>query len=843
MFRTASATRYALQVDGQELFLYAGDFPYFRLRRRQWADILAKLRAAHLNAVTISVPWSWHEPEEGRFDLNGESHPQRDLDGALSLCSEQGLHIIFRPGPYISAGWQQGSIPEWLLRSYPEVLALDAQGHRPPLEMHCPPITYLHPIYETYVAGWYQAFMPLLRRSLLTEGGTVVAVQIDDRPSYWWGLQEGDPLFVDYSPHIVGKGGKPGLYQRWLAAQYGEIGHLNECYGTHYDDWAEVQPPRRPPASISELPWFSDWRRCKMDLLNKHLEYLYDWLRAGGIDVPIAVLYPYQAPLAARRCADYFCLRSKPLLVALAADLHVTNGHPVDEPALGHAVGMAELARRWAKGMGLPPAGMETPGVLSARTPPAGVEALCVLQLGHGLNALNLSPMVGGEDPPGYGLAGGHLCDRGAPIGRLGDLRPHYDAIRRLGQFLDLHGRRLLRTEPLVEMAFGWYEPYENCGQQGDMRLLGWRDDYRDLLCNRFGLSCDGSLRRGSDLLSLMATAGLNFGMLDLERDPLQEWLRYPQLWVCGLDFMSAAVQQDLISYVKAGGHLVMLPRVPYLDDHLQPCSLLDALYPARPQAPRPGWPTGHRRMPFHRISLNDGTDLEVADYVDTFELPQDARALAWEWHSCRPSAYCRRYGQGTATLLGFTLSALHEGGIEKLRFINGLANQARVRRYATSDSLKLHVVERCTPPGSADPTGFLFVVNPWTWPVRTRITYTDPRTGEEAVLPRLLKGIEFNNQRALILCLEADIPGTNLTIAYSTSQVQGWAVDGDRVLLTLYGPPDTMGETAIRVRPPAALPAVASTGRAERASDEAGELLIVTYPHHQGTTALRLQA
>jgi beta-galactosidase len=842
MSRAASATRHAWQLDGRDSFLFAGDFSYFRLPRQQWAEALATLRAARLNAVTISAPWNWHEPEEGEFDLEGETHPQRDLYAAFALCREQDLHIIFRPGPHIGAGWRHGGIPGWLLDRHPEILALDAQGRRPPVEMCYPPITYLHPVYAAYAAGWYQALLPLLRRTLGAEKGSLIAVQIDDRPSYWWGLQEGDPLFVDYNPWIVGQDGRPGLYQQWLSAQYGDIQRLNARYQTGHGSFAEVQPPRRLPVSCRELPRFSDWRRCKIDLLNQHLEYLHDWLRDGGVDVPIVILYPYQSPLAVRRCADYFRLRGKPVLIAHGSDAHPLAEHRADELTVGQVVGTAELARRWVLHSSFAPANLETPSSISARVRTSEPEVICALQLGHGLNALSLSPMSGGESPPSYGLRS-QVYDRGAPIGPRGELRPHYNAIRRLGRFLETHGERLLRTEPLADLAFGWYEPYEDCGQHGDTRAFGWRDDYRDALSVRFGLSCDGIRGGGDGLLGLMAMSGLNYAMLDLERDPLEEWLAFPQLWVLGLDFMAAAVQRDLVSYVEAGGHLVMLPRVPYLDEHLQPCRLLEVLFPSQPLHPQVGWPTGHRRMPFHAVSLNDGHCLNVGDYVDTFALASGSEALAWEWRSCHPCAYRRKQGRGSATLLGFTMAPLAEGHLEHKRFINRLANQARVRRHATCDALTLHVVERATSTASPDGFGFLFVANPWAWPVRSRLTYTDPVTHRPAHLPRLRHGIEFSGQGALILCLEAPIPGSGLTIAYSTSQVQGWSVHDGEVTVTLYGQPDTTGETTFRLPPEAPAPSVSTAGRSERLTDDRGDLLVVTYPHHHGTTILRLHS
>jgi beta-galactosidase len=823
-------------------FLYAGDFPYFRLPRSQWAPTLVKLHAANLNTVTVTVPWSWHEPEEGEFDLRGERHGQRDLYGALELCAAEGLRVILRPGPHIGSGWRHGGVPDWLLRSRPQILALDAAGRRPSLDMCYPPITYSHPAYEANVGGWYDQLLPLLRGSQHGTPCSIVAVQIDDRPSYWWGLQGGDPLFVDYNPWIVGRPKEPGRYQRWLATRYGEIERLNERYGTRYDCFEQVPPPRRPLASLADLPWFSDWRRCKMDLLNQHLEFLYDWLRDGSVDVPIIILYPYQSPLAARRCAEYFRVRHKPVLIAAAPEARPFFDRTEEDLDLGQVVGMAEMARRWVQGTGCVPAGLETPGAHPTRSLGDDIEVRTALQLGHGMNALSFAPMVSGESPAGYGLTSSHLHDRSAPIGVRGDLRPHYTAISRLGQFLRTSGGRLLRTAPLADVAFGWYEPYENCGQQGDLRALGWRDDYRDLLCARIGLAMSGASSHGGGLLELVAMAGLNYAMLDLERDTLEEWLSYPQLWVLGLDFMSAPVQRDLVSYVEAGGHLVMLPRVPYLDEDLRPCTVLEALFPARPLAPQPGWPTGHRRMPFHAVALNDGRELGVADYVDTFDLPPRAEALAWEWQSCRPCAYCSAHGRGTATLLGFIPAPAPDGQLEHKRFLNDLANHAHVRRHAACDSLSLHVVERCTPPGSPDPAGYLFVVNPYAWPARSRLTYTDPLTGAPAFLPRTLKSVDLAGQSALILPLELSIPPLGLTIAYCTSQVQSWEVEGDELRLSLYGPSSAMGELAFRAGD--AHPAPAAAAHTQCVQHKEAGLVTYTYlHHHQGTTLLRFRA
>ena len=816
---SACAIPYAIQVHGRELFLFARAWPYYRLPRERWAGSLDALVAAGHNAVVLNVPWCWHEPEEGELDLEGETDPRRDLAAALELCAQHGVYVIARPGPRIGASELGSGIPGWLLETHPEVLALDAWGRPVGVEAGDPPVTCLHPVYQAYVAGWYQAFLPFLRQALIGERGTVVAVEIDHCPTCW-GLQEGNPLLADYNPWVVGQNGRPGLYQRWLAARYGDAEHLNRRYGTRYTALWAVEPPRRPPASYRELPWFSDWRRCKMDLRNQHLEYLYDWLRAGGIDVPIVVACPEGSPLAARHCADHFRLQGKPVLVApaggaLAPDLAEAGG------ALGQVVATAELARRWVKGTALPPAGFDAPAD-GADGDPARAEVLWALGLGHGLNVLGLAAPVDGEGPAG--LPGRDGC--GLP------------GARRLGRFLTCHGERLVRTVPLADLALGWYEPYEDCSQQGDTCAYGWRDDYRAALHEGWGLPGDGRQPGRVGLLGLMALSGLSFAMLDLERDPLEEWLQYPQLWVLGLDFMAAAVQRDLLSYVRAGGHLVMGPRVPYLDERLEPCTLLDGLFAARPIALPV--PAGEPEAMPPLVALKTGDQVHVAGQVDTFEPPPGADVLAWAWWGARPCAYHTCHGRGTATLLGFALSAEPEEADRHRRFIAYLAARAGVRRWAHSESMGLHVVERATPPGSPQPAAFLFVANPGRGAATSRLVCTHPSSGLELRLPRLLEGVEFRGPGALILALEVPIPGTGLTIAYCTSQVQGWQVEEDGLSLALYGQPHTMGELALRC-PPGREPR--GPEHWQRLQQGADEVWVLLYEHQEGETILHVHA
>jgi beta-galactosidase len=50
-----------------------------------------------------------------------------------------------------------------------------------------------------------------------------------------------------------------------------------------------------------------------------------------------------------------------------------------------------------------------------------------------------------------------------------------------------------------------------------------------------------------------------------------KQWLRYKAIVVSSFEYMSAGLQRALVAYVKAGGTLVIGPRIPYLDENMRP--------------------------------------------------------------------------------------------------------------------------------------------------------------------------------------------------------------------------------------------------------------------------------
>lgn len=153
------------KVDGAS-FLYndepiqiiSGAIHYFRVVPEYWEDRLLKLKACGFNTVETYVAWNIHEPSEGNFQFSGIA----DIEAFIGLASKLGLHVIVRPSPYICAEWEFGGLPAWLLKE-------------PGMKLRCCDKAYLDK-----VDAYYDELMPRLLPLLCTNGGPIIAMQIEN---------------------------------------------------------------------------------------------------------------------------------------------------------------------------------------------------------------------------------------------------------------------------------------------------------------------------------------------------------------------------------------------------------------------------------------------------------------------------------------------------------------------------------------------------------------------------------------------------------------------------------------------------------------------------------------
>lgn len=144
--------------DGEPVRILSGALHYFRVVPEYWQDRLLKLKACGFNTVETYIPWNFHEPKPGLFRFDGMA----DVVRFIEIAGELGLLVIVRPSPYICAEWDFGGLPAWLLA--------DSD-----MQLRCS-----HPTFLQKVDDYYDELIPRLKPLLCTNGGPIIAVQIEN---------------------------------------------------------------------------------------------------------------------------------------------------------------------------------------------------------------------------------------------------------------------------------------------------------------------------------------------------------------------------------------------------------------------------------------------------------------------------------------------------------------------------------------------------------------------------------------------------------------------------------------------------------------------------------------
>lgn len=183
----------AMRINGKSEIILCASLFYFRLPRGLWKERLSKVKAFGYNAIDVYFPWNYHETVEGTWDFTGE----KDVAQFLQDAADAGLWVIARPGPYICSEWDGGALPAYLFVK--ENLRLRDND----------------PAFLRHVARWYEQILPILKKYETGQGGTIIAVQLDNE--------------LDFYPCSDPKGYISAL--RDLALQHGITVPLIACAG------------------------------------------------------------------------------------------------------------------------------------------------------------------------------------------------------------------------------------------------------------------------------------------------------------------------------------------------------------------------------------------------------------------------------------------------------------------------------------------------------------------------------------------------------------------------------------------------------------------------------------
>lgn len=129
----------------QREFVQAVEFPYYLYPRQLWERELVWLDTVGIHTVEFSIPWNWHEPEQGKFDFTGATSPRRDLAGFIRILRRLGMRAWIRPVGTIP-GWINGGTPSWAARDRRAQRQWPAEIEKllaPQLERHGGPIAFV----------------------------------------------------------------------------------------------------------------------------------------------------------------------------------------------------------------------------------------------------------------------------------------------------------------------------------------------------------------------------------------------------------------------------------------------------------------------------------------------------------------------------------------------------------------------------------------------------------------------------------------------------------------------------------------------------------------------------
>lgn len=144
-------------INGEDTFIYSGSMHYFRCPPSLWEDRLTKIKQAGFNTIECYIPWNYHERVQGEADFS-------ELEAYIKLCERLGLYFTVRIGPFICGEWDHGGYPDWLIQEGIRNSSLRSN----------------EPSYVAHVHRWYEQVVPVIKQHLVTNGGNVILVQVEN---------------------------------------------------------------------------------------------------------------------------------------------------------------------------------------------------------------------------------------------------------------------------------------------------------------------------------------------------------------------------------------------------------------------------------------------------------------------------------------------------------------------------------------------------------------------------------------------------------------------------------------------------------------------------------------
>lgn len=712
-------------IDDQPQLIQAGEFHYYRTPKDQWAQRLGLLKEAGFNTLATYIPWLWHQLEENVSDLDGHSHPMRDLAGFLDLAAAMGFWLIPRPGPYIMAETINEGIPPWLFSNYPQVAFISQDETVQNI------VSYLHPDFLACVKTWYQAVFAVLTPRQITNGGRVIMIQLDNEI----GMPHWVRNIFDINPDTINR------FAAYVQNQYGD--QLPHRYPTaNLPEFlrANLMHPTAPHAAHLA----DDYRHFYREYVHAYMTFLWDEAKTNGMNVP-----PIVNVHGFMNGGKTFPIGLSQLIKIIEMDgmVSATDVYPITigEGNFHQLLFVNEVT----KALHNPEQALFSAEFQAGGNPDFGNgqssfydlhSRLCV---SSGMRAINHYLFCDGENDPILSPSKRH--DWGHPVRKDGTVRKHYHRYGKLSAVLNSYGRDLVvaRPQPSTTIGFlldNFMTEVNNTFSQEATNLIIHQ---RELILCDFIVRGLALTHRAFDMLELTRTG------LDVEKTPL--------LWFMLEKQCPASVQQKLVDYVNQGGKLILAGRMCEEDFSHKPCTILkDAL----------GITTIHSDAPFTQtnITIFSYPDVPVS-FVESYTSPFDAVFATRA--SGETVGFIQTVGQGKVMLLAAALTA---NTLDDLDIVQQMAQQMNCPTpFQLSEWADVRL-------SAGEKGGFLFINNYQDDPVAPTISHADETLfgGNPVPLPA---------RRGLILPLEWQI-NEGVTLHYCTAEISRVIDEGSTLTL-----------------------------------------------------------
>jgi beta-galactosidase len=752
--------------DGKRIFLNSGEIHYFRIRRDLWDRHLDEAVNAGLKAVSTYVPWAWHEEDEGVFDFDGRSCPEKDLNGWLRKCREHGLQAIVKPGPFILAEFRGAGLPDWFLEKYGEAVRMRTRGGA---RVMSDGVSLFNKDYLERVRAWYDQVMPIVSRNELQAGGPVIMMQVcNEIGVFSWLARQ-----ADYGNAVRER------FVSWVRERYGTVSELNRQWGTGYSSFEEVELPpdgREPYASPGDRgrdnAWHSFWRQYYAD----YLRILTAMIRERGVTVPLYHNLPgwiygngYEFPVNITMYEDLFRGKSEIIFGVDHIPEFVSYRNLHDDRIINDIT-----------------AAMQGSGPLFAAefqsgsreyhvvTNPREMELFYKAGIANGLRGWNFYMFSQGRNVRKRGYSGDTFYWF-TPLDAEGRRGSAFTTIQKMSRITGVSGEIIVNSERKSEVCVLFYPPY-------------YASELERPAGEASGLTfVPSAIRRPAffdGLLKALQVLNVDYDMADLNSASPESLSGYRQVWAFATDEMDAGAQEAVAGYIAGGGHAVIYPYLPDRETSQQPCSVLrDAIGVV---------PSGIEVIDSPLIDLLDQQDIKCSNPLVVFSADSltGAEVIARTINGT-PCGFEKSIGKGKVTFIGTWAGFDTEG---HRQYYETLLQRAGAKlRNTSSDNGFLVARERFTP----DCRAMLFAANYYNEELTGRVTYTHPVTGENLTIPMASGEINWPPLTAVLtpVCMKL---ASGLTLLHSTSDILGFLMTGKELHINLCGDRDMPGEVIL---------------------------------------------